>query len=48
MDGKKEIRRRLLGLREKLDGQEWQERTQAAFRRAVSHSWFQAAKTIYC
>ena len=48
MDRKKEIRRQLLGLRERLGRQEWLERTEAVFQNTVSHPWFQEAEHIYC
>lgn len=48
METKREIRRRLLGLRESMDRREWSERTEAVFQRVVSHPWFQEAGTIYC
>ena len=48
MDRKKEIRRQLLSLRERLGRQEWLERTEAVFQNTVSHPWFQEAEHIYC
>ena len=48
MEEKKEIRKRILGLREEMDCLNWREKTAAIFHKVTAHPWFQEANTIYC
>lgn len=48
MEEKKEIRKRILGLREEMDCLNWREKTAAIFHKVTAHPWFQETNTIYC
>ena len=48
MDEKKEIRKRILGIRENMDRNDWLEKTNAISENVLAHPWFERADTIYC
>lgn len=48
MESKKDIRKRVLAIRENLTDKEWEENSRQIYDKVTSHPFFLQANTIYC
>ncbi len=48
MESKKDIRKRVLTIRENLKDKEWEEKSRQIYGKVTSHPFFLQANTIYC